>query len=240
MHLRDSIFDYGPSYSFWCFSFERYNGILGNYQTNNRNIGSQIMHKFIREQQVRSTSMNVQGMSQDISDLFLKMDCMANSSSRAPLSSLLDFRCTSAQNISLLPPITEHILQVDTLKFLRALVLQISSYSKHQPFLHLCRRASKECVAGELIGSVLCKSGRSSCIAALWPLPSVYSSYQPDFNVGIVQYFIEYTVSVSSTENHRYVFAYVSWFKEHVNRNWFGSSVIVSLHVIILKLCTVS
>lgn len=184
--------------------------------------------------------MNVQGMSQDISDLFLKMDCMANSSSRytysvscqmysqlstlkhAPLSSLLDFRCTSAQNISLLPLITEHILQVDTLKLLRALVLQISSYSKHQPFLHLCRRASKECVAGELIGSVLCKSGCSSCIAALWPLPSVYSSYQPDFNVGIVQYFIEYIVAVSSTENHRYVFAYVSWFKEHVNRIGLG------------------
>ena len=246
IHLRDSIFDYGPSYSFWCFSFERYNGILGNYQTNNRNIGSQIMRKFIREQQVRSTSMNVQGMSQDISDLFLKMDCMANSSSlctysvscqmysqlstlkHAPLSSLLDFRCISAQNISLLPPVTEHILQADTLKLLRALVLQISSYSKHQPFLHLCCRASKACVAGELIGSMLCKSGCSSCIAALWPLPSVYSSYQPDFNVGIVQYFIEYTVSVSSTENHRYVFAYVSWFKEHVNRNWFGSSVIVS------------
>ena len=25
--------------SFWCFSFERYNGIMGDYHTNNVNIG---------------------------------------------------------------------------------------------------------------------------------------------------------------------------------------------------------
>ena len=31
--------DYGPVFSFWCFSFERYNGIMGDYHTNNVNIG---------------------------------------------------------------------------------------------------------------------------------------------------------------------------------------------------------
>ena len=38
-HLVDCIRDYGPVYSFWCFSFERYNGILGSYHKNNHNIG---------------------------------------------------------------------------------------------------------------------------------------------------------------------------------------------------------
>jgi len=38
-HLMDCILDYGPIYSFWCFSFERYNGLLGDYQSNNTNIG---------------------------------------------------------------------------------------------------------------------------------------------------------------------------------------------------------
>lgn len=32
-HLKDIIKDYGPIHSFWCFSFERYNGILGSYTT---------------------------------------------------------------------------------------------------------------------------------------------------------------------------------------------------------------
>ena len=29
LHLCECSYDYGPLYSFWCFSFERMNGILG-------------------------------------------------------------------------------------------------------------------------------------------------------------------------------------------------------------------
>ena len=29
LHIADCCRDYGPLYSFWCFSFERMNGILG-------------------------------------------------------------------------------------------------------------------------------------------------------------------------------------------------------------------
>ena len=52
-HLADCILDYGPIYSFWLFSFERYNGILGNYYANNKSIELQIMRKFIRDQGIR-------------------------------------------------------------------------------------------------------------------------------------------------------------------------------------------
>ena len=30
LHLRNCSYDFGPLYTFWCFSFERMNGILGN------------------------------------------------------------------------------------------------------------------------------------------------------------------------------------------------------------------
>ena len=30
LHLRECLYDYGPLYAFWCFSFERMNGTLGN------------------------------------------------------------------------------------------------------------------------------------------------------------------------------------------------------------------
>lgn len=46
-HLKECIEDYGPVYSFWLFAFERLNGILGSYHTNNRNISVQIMHNFL-------------------------------------------------------------------------------------------------------------------------------------------------------------------------------------------------
>ena len=31
LHLRECSYDFDPLYTFWCFSFERMNGILGNY-----------------------------------------------------------------------------------------------------------------------------------------------------------------------------------------------------------------
>ena len=34
-HITECINDFGPIYSFWLFSFERYNGILGSIQTTN-------------------------------------------------------------------------------------------------------------------------------------------------------------------------------------------------------------
>ena len=46
-HLVECIRDYRPVYSFWCFSFERYNGILGSYHKNNHNIGK-LSHCYIQ------------------------------------------------------------------------------------------------------------------------------------------------------------------------------------------------
>ena len=46
-HLKEVILDHGPVTSFWCFSFERFNGILGSTTTNKRSVEFQIMRKFI-------------------------------------------------------------------------------------------------------------------------------------------------------------------------------------------------
>ena len=36
-HLKECIIDYGPVHEFWCFGFERFNGILGSYPNNHQN-----------------------------------------------------------------------------------------------------------------------------------------------------------------------------------------------------------
>ena len=48
-HLANCLKDYGSIYGFWLFSFERYNGILGNYQTNKRSVEIQLMRRFLRD-----------------------------------------------------------------------------------------------------------------------------------------------------------------------------------------------
>ena len=56
-HLTECILDYGPVYSFWLFSFERYNGLLGKTPTNKRNIEIQFMNRFCRDSIVISKSL---------------------------------------------------------------------------------------------------------------------------------------------------------------------------------------
>ena len=46
-HLADCIRDFGPLASFWLFSFERFNGLLGDVPTNNRAIEVQLMQRFL-------------------------------------------------------------------------------------------------------------------------------------------------------------------------------------------------
>ena len=46
LHLKNCLLDYGPAYTFWCFSCERFNGILGAYLINNHDITIQLMRKF--------------------------------------------------------------------------------------------------------------------------------------------------------------------------------------------------
>ncbi|GBC29442.2 uncharacterized protein LOC107692355 isoform X1 [Rhizophagus irregularis DAOM 181602=DAOM 197198] len=63
LHLRDCSSDYGPLYAFWCFSFERMNGILGSLPNSNRKIESELMRRlvvrsgylFIRKQLIRES-----------------------------------------------------------------------------------------------------------------------------------------------------------------------------------------
>ena len=52
MHIADCIRDYGPVYSFWLFSFERYNGLLGNFRTNQRSVELQLMRRFLSDMQI--------------------------------------------------------------------------------------------------------------------------------------------------------------------------------------------
>ena len=52
-HLKECLLDYGPFHAFWCFSFERFNGILGSYHTNNHSIEIQLMRRFLMQAKVK-------------------------------------------------------------------------------------------------------------------------------------------------------------------------------------------
>ena len=60
-HLLECIIDYGPLHSFWCFAFERFNGILGSMPNNNRSIEAQLMRRFLQRSQLTTPLNNSEG-----------------------------------------------------------------------------------------------------------------------------------------------------------------------------------
>lgn len=53
LHLQQYLLDCGPVYSIWCFSFERFNGLLESFHTNQKNIELQVMNKIIKKQLIQ-------------------------------------------------------------------------------------------------------------------------------------------------------------------------------------------
>ena len=63
LHLCRCLQDFGPGHAFWLYAFERYNGILGSFHTNNTRIESQLVQKFLEgNQQVLVTKCTMKWM----------------------------------------------------------------------------------------------------------------------------------------------------------------------------------
>ena len=58
LHLKDCI---GPLYAFWCYPFERHNGMLGGFPTNLRSIEPQLMKKCLLLQELHSQTIPKEG-----------------------------------------------------------------------------------------------------------------------------------------------------------------------------------
>ena len=52
-HLKDCIKDYDSVYGFWCFTFERFHGILGKFHTNKNGVSLQVMRELVSGSQLR-------------------------------------------------------------------------------------------------------------------------------------------------------------------------------------------
>ncbi|CAB4421314.1 unnamed protein product [Rhizophagus irregularis] len=54
LHLCDCSNDFGSLYAFWCFSFERMNGILGSLPISNRQIEPEIMRRIMNDNRIEN------------------------------------------------------------------------------------------------------------------------------------------------------------------------------------------
>ena len=241
LHLCDCIMDYGPVYSFWCFAFERYNGMLGSYPTNSRQIEPQIMKKFIQQQQIQSIKMPQECFSfsqalmndsrwtgsllQSVSVLStgaLQMHHLAQSDIGTS-----DYQITAATyTIDIIPPIKQYVLTCDEIENLKEMYKMLYPTLQVSHLRRVCCKIQKVCVSGEMISSAQGNTYCNSCISALWKPPSPSNSRHsssPEIRIGHVQYILKHYITTEQGQM-QHLIAVVNWFKKHPQEMYFGSS----------------
>ena len=245
LHLKDSIKDYGPVYSFWCFAFERFNGVLGSYHTNNVRIEPQIMRRFFNQQAVQNLGIPIEfsnfkellPLGNDkgallnptmscTGELVLKLACL---SSPQLNTREMDFSSSSIEN--LVGPCTDKVLPNDIYTELCSIYSQLYPSSQltfvSRSYVH-SKRAS---IGGELLVASSINE-RLSTIAAYWPgIGTSITTFDPLLKrIGKI-YFLRHSVKLTDTDNRQYkkihIFCRVLWYQYHTHPEYFGSSAIV-------------
>lgn len=237
LHLKDCFMDYGPPHAFWCFAFERYNGILGSYSTNKKAIEEQLMRKFCQNQAVHElTSLCDNNLYSLLPKSYIKKPSLINQKDaietyklgQEKLDGILMFASSSLT--ILIPPYKEKILVYTSLYHLET-IYHFLYPSRNIDVLHFYDCYGRITLAGDLIGSVCpgANNSSSSVIMASWPSDGTEVC---TMRVGCVQYFLKHQLLIldneqSNTQQIEHIFAYVMWKKQHRHYDYFGRSAIV-------------
>jgi len=236
-HLVQTFKDFGPPHSTWCFAFERFNGIIGSYHTNRKEIENQLMKKFSQAQKLYNMDLPFEDNLLSIISHRYCYEQQTNSCStlylmrmaQEQLSSIANFACGSG--IASIPPYYEHVFTATELQWLTCIYNQLYPEQTGlivSPFYRMCGRIK---LTGDLIGSEMRGPNNitSSVIMAFWPSKgsSLQSTDYSTKNVGVVQFFVIHHLTHSGADNEKHIFAYVKWKQLHRNRNHFGKSATV-------------
>ena len=229
-HLLDCLFDFGPIYSFWLFSFERENGILGSYLTNRKQIETQVMKKYLKESWAREN----QGMHLD-DNCFSLYEELSNFQSENARGTLFQ-QCKKPASFIVIQKasIQSSILSVDwssnegifVKKFKCGSLSEIdlNRLNKMYSFLYgndsfqLCtsvKFGNELYLNGSVLGSKNSRSIRSSFILAFWSigngqLAHTCSDLSP--HPGQIVNFVEHSIIMNGTTKTHFL-AKVNWFK---------------------------
>ena len=224
-HLKECVEDFSPVYAFWLFGFERLNGILGGFHTNNHDVTLQLMHRFLA-----SSELGVHNWPSEYKNEFLpvlhKQDSFKGSLTSDTLETALE---SSYQNLTPSPPIRESALQYFDKESLNSSVLQILGHSNFTT-LTLFQKSSALMINGFVIGS---KSSRYKTSSQVMVMQSDHSASAQIPKLAVVHYYLKLDVLESKAasdlckvkQNVCIWFAAVSFYIQHQCRVWFGSPI---------------
>lgn len=241
-HLVDCIKDYGPVYSFWLFSFERYNGLLGSFRTNQRSVEVQLMRRFLTDMQIHDLQLPAEHVSRDELNFLLP----STSGTLREINSLHDkqyFEIALALKTAHFP--VELWTYVDIYKMGGVTSFDLLPEAERD-YLGACYRKmypgveyrsgissavykySQFNLSDEVFGSQGSRSKRSSYILAKWCGRGTQIETN-NLRPACVQYYFKHSVSVDGSFKSHF-FAFVEWFKAHDSRHLLGGPTEIWCH----------
>ena len=234
MHILNCILDYGPVYAFWLFSFERYNGILGSYRTNNRSIEVQLMRHFVQEMEISKLHIRdenytahsiVQELDQTAAVVGTLNDMLAQNStshleiqtaSRLPACEVNRMIWHCLEPFDLVGVSNEIFLDESSIAYLiesyKVLYNQAANY---QQISFYAKKHSKMKFGNNVYGSQQSQSKRSSFILAAWcGRDGKVDINTVDLRPGRVLYYIKHCLTIGQNVVP-HVFAFVQWYQHH-------------------------
>lgn len=201
-HLLECVEDYGPLHGFWCFGFERFNGILGSYPNNNRDVSITMMKKVLDEIALDFTMVN---------PVFQQF--IVDMSAQKMVGSLKE-SVSSTTSIHLLQPFTESVLS-STLIHLLTDMYRMFYGETLRTVSQICTKSARLSFRCHTLCSALARTERGSCIAAYW------NTSREEIHIGIVQFYFEHNIVVKE-QITKHTVAFVNWFEVHPDRYLFN------------------
>ena len=239
LHLSDCFRDYGPPYGFWLFSFERFNGILGHYNTNQLSVEIQLMRRFIDDMTAKSLAntsdipteyhshftnllcSNIPGTCADT--IFGQYNHLSGnlntflSTAKSVVKPSLEYICDCP--LELIPPFTLHKFDANSMMHLRNCYQTFLPEVDILEIPQLCKKYKVAQWWSQRIGNYRNNDKKSMCIQAYWA--NSHGKIECDCNdlcAGVIQYFFSQRILVAG-EYRVVIMAEVKWFEEHTARH---------------------
>ena len=234
LHLKECLLDYGPVHSFWCFAFERYNGVLGKYHTNYQTIEVQIMRKFLSEQQIKSldTPSEASHMLTLQENLSGSLHESCSNEDILQLKTLAQYdKLHSDYSVqpNIIQVLTPHFhgtlspSEAQQLKVIYNYMYPDINIQHFSPFYI----SSKKCVMADELFASSNTWERSSMIMAYWPVETCTGTLQREMQVGFIKGFLKHKIKVmknDSVNEITHIFCRIEWYVKHTQARWYGSS----------------
>ena len=248
-HLKDIMLDYGPVYVHWCFSFEKYNGMLESMHKSWINPEKQLLAKCIDLQLVNTIDIFTAENDYFVSVIFrdismLKSITAARSSGSADqmtyesldIIQQLSSRSGPTHNID--PEekkyhkiMHEKCLTDQKLQCMNHVYKAIYPNNRIVHILRLCKEFKSLNINGDEYISEKSRSQKSPTIFAHWSslVSNVDTTGDAPYQIGNVS-FLRNQITLNTETGVKSVttlLVYVKWYEEHPKRNSFHHSIIV-------------